>query len=193
MKNQGANVSDNLRRLLFEKNLTPTDLARKIDIPQQTIQRIIKNKIKRPHEKTLKSIANYFNLDVAELVGDSRAIFVENTAIAPDNGNVTIPVYTWPQLEDMYLNNVSNPIRRIFVSATYSDKAYGVIMNDSSMNPYFMKDTVLILEQSEELKDRAFILVYLTQSKKILFRQLLSDGENYFLKALTPALTSISK
>ena len=161
MKNQGANVSENLRRLLFEQNLTPTDLARKIDIPQQTIQRIVKNKIKRPHDKTLKSIASYFKLDVAELIGDSRALFVENTALSPESISITIPVYTWPQLEDMYLNKVSNPIRRIFVSAIYSANTYGVVMNDSSMNPYFMKDTVLIMERSEELKDRAFVLVYL--------------------------------
>jgi transcriptional regulator with XRE-family HTH domain len=190
MKTQGLKIAENLRRLLFKQDLTPTELARQIGIPQQTIQRIVKNKIKRPHAKTLSAIADFFKIDISELTGDAQNLFLSKEEQVAKPEGLVIPVYEWPQLESVYQKKQVEPSSRIFAMPTYSSEAYGAVMSDSSMSPYFAKDTILIIEPNQQPKDRVFVLVYLHQSKKIIFRQLLSDGENYFLKALSADLAS---
>jgi transcriptional regulator with XRE-family HTH domain len=189
MKSSQSTIADNLKKLLFEQDLTPTELARNIDIPQQTIQRIVKSKIKKPHTKTLKAIADFFKIDVNELTGQVDSLFFnkpEKTNKHPEG--MAIPVYAWDQLDSLEKLHAATPAQRIFTLPTYHDHTFGVMMNDSSMNPYFPKDSILVIEPSTNTEDRSFILVYLNKAKKFLFRQLLTDGENMFLKALSSDL-----
>jgi|GEM_PF-3612201 len=182
-------IAENLKRLLFEQDLTPTELARQIDIPQQTIQRIVKNKIKKPHAKTVKLIADFFKIDVHELTGETDSLFFKET----DNKNkqpagLAIPVYDWTQLDTLEKLHDTQPQQRIFTMPNYHEHTFGVVMNDSSMNPYFPKDSILVIEPNTNTDDRAFVLVHLKSSNTFLFRQLLTDGENMFLKALSQDL-----
>lgn len=184
-------IEKNLKKLLFENNLTPTELARQIDLPQQTIQRIVKGKIKNPHIKTLESIAKYFGMSAKDL-SDEQSLFPNkndnNKAQTSDNQN--IPVYEWNQLQEVIDGKETPLLQNVVVSARYNEKTFGVIMSDSSMSPYFPKESILIIEPSNKQEDRSFVLAHLTNTNKFLFRQLLSDGENFFLKALSSDLAS---
>lgn len=190
MKKQGLKIAENLRRLLFEQDLTPTELARHIDIPQQTIQRIVKNKIKRPHVKTLSAIADYFKIDIKELTGESPAPFFSDSLTQTKQEGLLLPVYEWPQLNEVYHSKEVEPSQRIFAMPTYSQLTYGVVMKDTSMSPYFMKDTILIIEPNQPINDRSFVLVHLHQSDTIVFRQILNNGDDHFLKALSADLNT---
>ena len=156
-------IKDIFKKLLFDSELTPTALSRQVNLPQQTIQRITTGKCNKPHKnKALKNV-----------------------------GANSINVYSYEQLstfEDDEKNVAAQ--QQLLVSANYAAGTFGVLMNDSSMTPYFPKNSILILEAKQNIADRDFGLVRLANSNTYLFRQVLSDREHYFLKALNADLLS---
>jgi transcriptional regulator with XRE-family HTH domain len=187
-------ITKKLKSLLFEHDLTPTELGRRLeDIPQQTIQRIVKGKIKKPHTKTLQAIANYFGLSPGDFYQDDpSAILFSEDVIKKNDESKVIEVYDWESLQNVLNENTpkGKSIRQLVIMSGYRDHTFGVVMPDSSMSPYFPKGSVLIIEPFQNFEDRSFVLVHLMQTNKFLFRQILSDGENHFLKALSSDLAS---
>ena len=53
-------ISQILKILMFKKNINATQLARKIDVPQQTLHRILAGSSPNPHLKTLGPLADFF-------------------------------------------------------------------------------------------------------------------------------------
>lgn len=181
-------LKENLKKLLFESELTPTELSRRIDIPQQTIQRITKGKINNPHPKTLEALAQYFGVSTNELQ-DKK---IEDTPLfTAQRSSQTVNVFTWDKLKNI-ANNLYNVQfeQTIIVSTNYSSKTLGVIMSDSSRAPYFHPNSILIIDPLQKPDDRSFVITYLHDNQKYIFRQLLSDGENFFLKALNSDLST---
>ncbi len=56
-----------LKKLLFERDLKPADLAREVNIPPPTIHRLITGKSTRPYESSLKPIAKFFQFQLNSL------------------------------------------------------------------------------------------------------------------------------
>lgn len=54
---------------MFKKDIRTTQLAREIDVPQQTLQRIVAGLSPSPHRKTLEPLAEYFSISVDQLTG----------------------------------------------------------------------------------------------------------------------------
>lgn len=61
-------VSERIRELMKEENLTQVELANKIGLKQNTISAWILNK-KEPSIRSLWLVADYFNVDIDYLVG----------------------------------------------------------------------------------------------------------------------------
>jgi transcriptional regulator with XRE-family HTH domain len=197
MENKNNPIADKLKQLMFEHDLTPTELARRVeDIPQQTIQRIVKGKIKKPHAKTLETIANYFNFTPNDLTkGDDHTDFFSDALNTSRIESKPICVYSWEQLDKLFLQNDTDntitPSQEIIVMSEYNTGTFGVIMPDSSMSPYFAKGSILIIEPSTiKAEDRSFVLTHIDETNKFLFRQLLIDGGHYVMKALSSDLST---
>ena len=58
-----------LNSLLSEHNLKVSEFARRINLPQPTIQRIAAGMCENPHISSLKPIADYFSITVDQLKG----------------------------------------------------------------------------------------------------------------------------
>lgn len=61
-------LSKRVKHLLASKELSESELARRIDIPRATLNRLIAGKMVNPKMHVLASVANYFELSVDELV-----------------------------------------------------------------------------------------------------------------------------
>ncbi|MCI6734457.1 MAG: helix-turn-helix domain-containing protein [Clostridiales bacterium] len=61
-------VSERIRELMKEENLTQVELANKIGLKQNTISAWLLNK-KEPSIRSLWLVADYFNVDIDYLVG----------------------------------------------------------------------------------------------------------------------------
>ena len=64
----GTDVSERIRELMKEENLTQVELANKIGLKQNTISAWLLNK-KEPSIRSLWLVADYFNVDIDYLVG----------------------------------------------------------------------------------------------------------------------------
>src|ERR1700722_10480864 len=65
----GTTISQILKRLMFEKQIRTTELAREIGLKQPTLHRIVEGISTKPHLSSLKPLAEYFLVTVEQLRG----------------------------------------------------------------------------------------------------------------------------
>src|SRR3990167_1065639 len=187
-------VSNILRALMFKKNVNTSQLARELKLPQQTLQRIVSGASPNPHGKTLKPIADFFDLSLEQLKGESPLPDSVTDMGLPTRAKPKVkevPIVDWNEVE-IYLKNSAlySANEYTFVDPTLSQTTFAITLPDSSMEPYFPKGSLLILDPQKTVRDRCFVLAKITDSQPLLFRQLLIDGEHQYLKALNPDLNA---
>jgi hypothetical protein len=184
-----------LKKLLFDRDMRPVDLARELDIPQPTIHRLVTGKSTRPYRSSLEPIAAYFSLTVDQLIGeevlpDSSPKSKGNTEKirAPGHQVKTIPILTW----ESAAGDRSWPKggRGIVSAGNISDDCFALLMQDFSMSPLFPKSTILVFDPHKPAVDRSFVLVKLKDKAVPVFRQLLIDVDHKYLKPLNPDLST---
>tara|TARA_R110000868_G_scaffold158036_3_gene385812 strand:- start:68448 stop:69068 length:621 start_codon:yes stop_codon:yes gene_type:complete len=177
-------LSETLRKLLFNRNMKATDLAREIHVPQPTVHRLVTGKSKRPYATSLEPIAEYFDITVDQLVGD-EPLDDEIIPVAP--GATTVAMTPWHELANSdYQTNDHVIVSHI------GTQNFATAMRDTSMEPIFPRNTTLIFDKEKPATDRTYVLVKLHNDKSIIFRQLIIDGKNQYLKPLNPDLTEFS-
>lgn len=188
-----SKVTHVLKRLLFKHNIKPTQLARKIGVPQQTLQRIITGQSPNPHGKTLQPIADFFDISVEQLKGERplpEQILQEDLPLANPTAK-PLTVLEWYQLDSFLQSPQTIEAHdQVLIDASLSDQVFAVRLNDSSMEPYFPKGAILILDPQKEPEDRHLVLVRINNSDTFIFRQLLIDGDYQYLKPMNPDLKS---
>jgi len=191
MANKYPQLSFNLKKLLFERNMKPIDLAREVDIPQPTIHRLVTGKSCRPYMSSLKPIADFFSLSVEQLVGETHfpsQHWQEDTKNLADTPKIkTIPLIDWAQTTTGVETQPAGA-QYLVSSANISNDAFALSMSDSSMEPLFPKLTYLIFDPQRMPIDRSYVLVKLDGIETPIFRQLLIDIEHQYLKPLHPDL-----
>lgn len=90
-------LSETLKRLLFEKNIKPTELARLTKVPQPTIQRIIAGTTARPHSNSLVPIADYFKISINQLKGAEPIDWLDKVE-AKHSGINQVPLLDWTEV-----------------------------------------------------------------------------------------------
>jgi len=177
-----------LKKLLFQKDMRVTDLARELDIPQPTIHRLVAGKSTRPYKSSLEPIASYFSITVDQLLGNEPLSNEDpqHTTIFPVKGVASIPIYHWNTLLDL---KKASPIQTIMTN-NVSSQAFASIMPDTSMEPIFPEDSILIFDPEMPIKDRSYILALMGETKIPVFRQLLIDADHQYLKPLNPDLST---
>lgn len=181
-------IGQKLNLLLFQKGMRVMDLARKIDVPQPTLHRIITGKSKKPHQDTLNKIALFFNIDITELTNDTSDINKKtNSAISFTHAIPLIMIQEDSSFEDM----VQASEKTLVVTNDISEEAFGMLLNDESLLPIFNPGSVLIFDPMRKPGIRSYVFVLLGGTNKYLVRQLLTDGEHHFLKPLNPDLAKL--
>lgn len=187
-------LSKILQRLLFERKMKPVDLARELHMPQPTIHRLVVGKSTRPYRSSLEPIAEFFSLSVDQLLGEEALADEAGQDKLPEKAKKfrQIPVVEWEAAADLIdgQQEIHDEKAYIMANPALSDKAFAVVMHDSSMEPVFPKGSTLVFDPMETAKDRNYILVKLKDAKAPIFRQLLIDGEDKYLKPLNPDLSN---
>ncbi len=212
MKNQSKKVAhvlstknpiENLRKILIqlmdECDIDSMRLSRNTGVPISTINRLRSGtSTNNPTLSTLIPLAEFFSITVSQLIGDEP--FSQNRttgAHKPDKiAWKMIDHLTWEQAsqwpekkpepgEDMH-NAVSTDL-------TVSDIAFALTMEGDSMSPRFPEGTILIIDPEQKSQNRDFILMLLKGQNKPLFKQLLIDGDEQYIKSLNPDFAEIKK
>jgi transcriptional regulator with XRE-family HTH domain len=192
MARKYSQLSQILRRLLFEKNMKVIDLARGIDMHVPTAHRIVTGKSTRPFKSSLEAMATYLEVSVAQLIGDeplSTDITANSKSLAINEHTKNIPLIHWQSLD----NEISLETAESSLLVTHvSEKSFALTMPDYSMEPLFQKDSTLIFDPEVSITDRNYLLVKLCASNNYIFRQLLIDGEQKLIKSLNPDISATS-
>jgi len=194
MLNMSTNtLSENLKRLLFEGNIKAMDLARATNVPQPTIQRIVAGNCKRPHLASLEPIATYFNLSIGQLKGDDPIpqFQVDPTEQLEEIGIKRVPILGWDKVME-WLDPL-HPLEpstenTILTDSHVSKESFALEIKDSAMEPLFPITTTVIFDPNKTTNDRNYIAVKLSHYDEVIFRQLLIDAGDKFIKPLSPDL-----
>ncbi len=187
-------LSSILKRLLYERDIKPVDLARAVDLPPPTIHRLITGKSTRPYESSLKPIADYFDIEVDQLLGEAplpgdqaQSLSDEGSHNLASSGVSSIPLLPW-QFLDNYENG--DEFEAVPFVGTISKEGFATIMPDTSMEPFIQRNAIVIFDPYVKPTDRNCILVKLRETKAFVVRQLLIDADHQYLKPLNPDLSA---
>jgi len=180
-------LHDILNRLMFEKRIRTAELARKTNLPQATLSRIVSGITPNPHFSTLKTLADYFNINIEQLKGLQPIPWLLPQSVH-ETGWYKVPLLTWEQAihweKDRNQSLVIND--EIFTDAHCNSKCFALKIKDSSMEPQFPKETIIIIDPTKEAKDRSYIVAQIANHAEVIFRQLLIDGPYKYLKPISP-------
>ena len=176
-----------LRKLMQEVGINEAELARKTDIPQPTLHRILSGATKSPRGNSLAPLANFFSVTINQLMGvdelpADRVAGTHNTRIY---GWTPVPLISWKQAANWA--RFRHELRKkpwtdwVSTDLTVSDDAFALAVEGDAMAPAFLEGTTLIIEPTLVPKNRDFVVVATTKNESAHFRQLLVDsGDQYF-------------
>lgn len=179
--NNNPTLADILKQLIQTKGITITELARRINLPQPTIQRIASGTYKRPHNKTLRPIAEFFKITIDQLAGLEPIHWLRNNSSIRQ-----IPLLTHNQASSWPLHKEKNYDSHIIADIEVSEDTYAMEMPDASMEPLIPKKSILIIDPNKEPHYRSFVVVKLKNTPHIIIRQLLIDCNLHYIKPLSP-------
>jgi SOS-response transcriptional repressor LexA len=167
-----------LGRLLSEHNLKVTELARRIKIPQPTVQRIVTGTSENPQMSSLKSIAEYFDITVDQLKGIEPIPKFDNV--------YKLPLISWEDATLWHKKFTTTSHEHIIADLSVSKHAYALKILDGAMEPIFPCNSILIVDPNVQPKDRSYVIALIQGSKHPIFRQLIINGADKYLKPLSP-------
>lgn len=176
-----------LRQLMDEQDLTTSELARRTGIGQPVIHRILSSETGDPKVSTLSAIANYFAVSISQLIGDEPLpkTRLPGTHEVSKFGWNKAPLLSWEDVIHWPENKDKFPeLDYLVTDADVSPDAYGLKVKDTTMRPLFPESTVLIVDPALQPEDRDYAIVHIDQQKQAIFRQILFDGQNIYLKPL---------
>lgn len=186
------NLSTTLKRLLFEHNLNAMELARLTQIPQPTMQRLVAGTTARPHEKSLIPIAKYFGMTVEQLRGQTPiTASTQPKIILEELGIHKIPLLSWKQVEDWLLSPATRDksmSESVLTEISAGPGSFALRLKDASMEPAFPIGTTVIFDSEKEIKDRYYILIKIKSFDEPVFRQLLLNAGERFIRPISPDL-----
>lgn len=170
-------VGSILSRLLNEHHLSVSELARRVKLPQPTIQRIATGVCEYPHVSSLKPLADFFSISIDQLRG---------LETIPQFDNIfRLPLINWEEASVWNQKHKTKSENYIVVDVKVSSQAYALTVMDGAMEPIFLQGTTLILDPDVSPIDRNYIIVLLKNANIPIFRQLIIDGQNKLLKPLS--------
>ncbi|WP_058532931.1 helix-turn-helix domain-containing protein [Legionella saoudiensis] len=194
MSSSLTDINSVLACLLDKACISEAELAREIQIPRATINRLVSGRTPDPRASTLNAIAAYFRVSVDQLIG-KQPLF-DNSQDVILNTNSLIPIieldeaFEWSKV----LSNITPTNHSDFVVIDHStcQGKFGIRVKGESMWPQFQINTILIISTEKMAKNRDFVIAYIKESNEVVFRQLMIDGNYKFLKAINtlfPAIT----
>lgn len=183
-----------LKKLLFEKDMKSIDLAREVDLPAPTVHRLVTGKSTRPYKSSIEPIADFFSISTDQLLGE-QPLPGEEVVIETEHNELSsdyisrVPLIPWNKINERNTLDFTE-YKTVPYIGSISEAGFATIMPDSSMEPIFSRNSILIFDPNKTASDRSYILVKLTEAQQPVFRQLLIDLEHQYLKPLNPDLTA---
>ena len=179
-----------LDKLMQEVGINEAELARKTEIPQPTLHRILSGATKSPRGNSLAPLANFFSVTINQLLGvdELPADRVAGTHNSRIYGWTPVPHISWENAASW--SSFQHELRSqtwhnwISTDLAVTDAAFAITVIGDSMLPIFTEGTALIIEPTLEPNNRDYVILKTKTGTQALFRQLLIDGNDRYLKPI---------
>lgn len=175
---KSTKISQILKQLMAEHKIRVAELARRINVPQPTIYRIATGMCEHPHLSSLQPLADFFSISVEQLKGHEPIHSLDRIT--------KLNLVSWTDAINDEVRPKTSSNDTVFTDAKVSNKSFALKVKDTSMDPSFPKNSILIVDPEREPKDRSLVIAHLQEMDEPLFRQLLIDASHRYLKALSP-------
>jgi len=189
-KNPAKRLSKILNHLMEECDIDGTKLSKNTGIPATTINRLRKgDPTNNPTLTTLVPLAEFFTITVSQLIGDEplSAKRIEGEHRPNIVHWKSIPHLTWDQGAQWLQKLKQSEFKINKWAATdidVSEDAFAISMEGDSMYPRFPEGTLFIIEPRQMPCNRDFVFIVCINQIKSLFKQILIDGADYYVKSL---------
>lgn len=177
---------------MAEMNLTVSELARRTGVAQPVLHRFVSGETYNPNVLSIIPVANFFGVTVTQLLGEELmpAQRVPGSYSVAHSNTHQVPLIDWTILENWRGIDKFNVHKIKYQQVINTEKEvnpsmFALKIADSSMEPRFPEGTIIIVDPCLKMpvKNRSFVIVYRNKQKIATFKQLLSDGENFYLKS----------
>lgn len=183
-----------IKRLMQFCNLKEAELARNVDLPQTTINRLLTGTTYDPRANTLRPIANFFNVTIGQLLGDEPIDDEAFGAFSPVSRKKwsALPIISWEHIR-LWLferNQFPSKAHPDWISSEMSlgGSAYA-LQSMPFMEPIFPRKGIIILDPDKAYKDGSYVIVSLNGAEPTL-RRVVQEGGAIFLNPLQPTIPS---
>ncbi len=199
-KSKISHAAQVIRNLMQESEISESELARQINMPQTTINRLLLGGTSDPRANTLKPIADYFGVTIGQLCGfEPLSAHRIKGLVQPTNRAAwrSIPIIEWEQIKSwIFTKKNVTPLQHkhwISTERLISDNSFA-LYSLSSMEPRFRKNSILIVDPEVKYKDGHFIVVALDGVNPTV-RKIQMDGADILLKPFdqTQPVVKLSK
>ena len=155
-----------------EHPISESELSRQTSISQPVINRILKGVTTNPNIDTLRPIAKFFSVSVGQLIGDEPLTAVEEKNV--HNGLTSkiewtnVPIISWIEPHNYLKNRKIEKSKFIYLNTKLSEHAYALTLEDTTMEPTFLKGTIIVVEPKLEPIDQEYVIVALKGQKSII-------------------------
>ncbi|STX52327.1 HTH-type transcriptional regulator [Legionella busanensis] len=181
-------ICENLRKLMkLHSELSLSELARQTKIPQPTLHHLLNGITKKPRKKVLESLASYFNISIAQLMGEDNLYEPISEDIKRSFKIHTVPIINWDMLK-YWPNNYkeAGQLGEIVLTRDMSEYSFALIMKHALTDPFFPEGSILIFDFKQQPKDREFIIVNSFKYNKIILNRLFIEKSDHFIKQEQP-------
>lgn len=169
----------NIKKLMDAENITEVELARRAEIPQPTLHKILSGGTSNPRILTIKLLANYFNVAIDDLY--------ENNILEIEEKPKThyIPIVSWSDCikGEAYIQSLSSSNWQTWIITEIPGESIYALTSKPCMEPQFPKKTILIVNPEITPIDGDLIVAYYKGTETATVRELSIDGPD---KTLTP-------
>ena len=176
------NLSKNISILMERNGISEADLARSLNVPYNTIRRLVSGFTIDPRISTLKLIANHFNVSLDELTGEDDPSFSKE-----NHSPYLVPVLNWqdisdPNFQDNFDASAWINWQPIALAPTgeLSKRAYA-LETRRSMQPRFPEGTMLIVDPDTDPIDGDLVLIRIKENDAVSLRELIIDPPDWQL------------
>ncbi len=187
-------ISKNINQLMESCEIDATELAEHTGLPHSTISRLRSTaQESSPTLSTLIPIADFFCITISQLIGE-EAINLSSTTFKPSKmRRVPVPVLTTETISDYLGSTGTIEAPFIYLDHAITDKSFAYLLQGNAMEPQFPDKTLLLIDPTIEIENLDHILVIPSGKKIPLFRQVLIDGEEKYIRTLNPAFNEFIK
>ena len=192
----GSFISANIKKLLERTGISVHQLSIGTNLSYPTVKRILENDDPNPTLNSVETIANYFKVTIAELLGEVPSDFSSHPNFLKRTNLTLIPllkdtdIIEWPKNKAAILNDET--ISSVSTDSNVGVNAYAMIANINSMEPAIPEKSILIIDPDGELKNKSFVIILKNGTHLAQIKQLLLDGPDRYIRTLNPEISMTS-